>query len=471
MADHRKPARNAKGSPGGRRGKAVPGMPHGVNSGGGARYRQILDHVSDGVYIIDTRGYFVYLNENSIARSGLLADRYTSCHYLEMVAPEHRERARGNFDRVMQGNENPPYELRIRGLDGREHIREVKSRPLFENGQVVGLLGVSRDITARKQAEEIIVHAKAILERMVEERTEELARQSARLQAEIGQRRLVEQKLRESETLYRAIFDNTGTAMMIVDEDSTIRLVNAELEKLSGYTRPEAEGRLRWTDLLSEGTSLQKAPLPNGRRRPDSPAVRHYECQAVDKYGQVRDLFATVSEIPGTRQRIVSLLDVTERKQAVETIRRREQEMAAQNVELKELNTALKVLLKNREEDRREIEEKIIHHIQELVLPLLAKLRRRSRGARELSLITAAESNLKAVVTHSSQKLSPGLLHLTPKEIQVATLIRDGHTTKEIAERLDVSKSAIDTHRHHIRAKLGLKKKRVNLATYLHSLA
>lgn len=470
MANHRTPSRNVTDSPGRHRGKAGPGISRGMHRSGEARYRQILDHVSDGVYIIDTRGHFAYLNENSIARSGLYADRYTSCHYLEMVAPEHRERARENFDRVMQGNENPPYELRIRGLDGREHVREVKSKPLFENGRVVGLLGVSRDITARKQAEEIIVHAKAILERMVEERTEELSRQSARLEAEIGQRRIVEQKLRESETLYRTIFDNTGTAMMIVDENSTIRLVNAEFEKLSGYTRPETEGRLRWTDLLSEGTLLQKAPLPNGRSRPASPAVRHYECQAVDKYGQVRDLFATVSEIPGARQRIVSLQDVTERKQAVETIRRREQEMAAQNVELKELNTTLKVLLKNREEDRREIEEKIIHHIQELVLPLLAKLRKRIPGARELSLIGAAESNLRAVITHSSQKLSPGLLHLTPKEIQVANLIRDGRTTKEIAEHLDVSKSAIDTHRHHIRGKLGLKKRRVNLATYLHSL-
>ena len=240
MANHRTPARNSTGN---------PGMSRGMHRSGEARYRQILDHVSDGVYIIDTRGYFVYLNENSLSRSGLSADRYTSCHYLEMVAPEHRQRARENFDRVMQGNENPPYELCIRGLDGREHVREVKSTPLFENGHVVGLLGVSRDITARKQAEEIIVHAKAILERMVEERTEELSRQRARLEAEIGQRRIVEQKLRESETLYRTIFDNTGTAMMIVDESSTIRLVNAEFEKLSGYSRPEAEDRLRWTDL------------------------------------------------------------------------------------------------------------------------------------------------------------------------------------------------------------------------------
>lgn len=457
-------------SPGG---KAPVGMPcePGEHRLSEEACRDILDSVNDGAYRIGPDGRFTYLNRTALARSGLTRENFRQCHYLDLVVPEQRDFVRDRFEKVMRGEENPPYDLRTKGRNGREYILEVKSRPLFEDGRVIGMLGISRDVTVRRKAEETILNAKALLEHMVEERTEELARQSARLEAEIGQRRLAEQKLRESETLYRAIFDNTGTAMMIVDEESTILLVNAGFEKLSGYTRPEAEGRLRWTDLLSEGTLPQKAPLPNGRRRPDFPAVRHYECQAVDKYGQIRDLFATVSEIPGTRQRIVSLQDVTERKQAVETIRRREQEMAVQNVELKELNTTLKVLLKNREEDRREIEEKIIHHIQELVLPLLAKLRRRSPGARELSLITAAESNLKAVITHSSQKLSPGLLHLTPKEIQVANLIRDGRTTKEIAENLDVSKSAIDTHRHHIRTKLGLKKKRVNLATYLHSLA
>jgi len=470
MANQRTPAGKSEHRPA-RAEEAVAKVYRAKPVKGEIRYREILDLVSDAIYIIDTRGYFVYLNKESMSRSGLTPDSYPSCHYLEMVAPEDRELVRRNFERVMQGGENPPYELRIRGSDGRIHVREVKSRPLFENGAVVGLLGVSRDVTLRKQAEEIIVHAKALLERMVEERTEELSRQSARLGAEIEQRRLAEERLRESETLYRTIFDNTGTAMMIVDEDSTIRLVNAEFEKLSGYARPEAEGRLRWTDLLSEGTLPQKAHPPNGKRRPSGSSVRHYECQAVDKYGQVRDIFATVSEIPGARQRIVSLLDVTERKRAVETICKREQEMSSQNIKLMELNTTLKVLMKNREEDRREIEEKIIHHIQDLVLPLLVKLRKRTAGAREQSLIAAAESNLKAVVTRSSQRLSPGLLHLTPKEIQVANLIRDGLSTKEIAEHLDVSKSSVDTHRHHIRAKLGLKKKRGNLATYLHSLA
>ncbi|MGE5800302.1 MAG: helix-turn-helix transcriptional regulator [Syntrophaceae bacterium] len=435
------------------------------------RYRQILDNVSDAVYKINTRGYFTYLNSISLQRTGLSPDRYQSCHFLELVLPEDRELARANFERVMRGEENPPYELRLLGPDGVPRIREVKSRPIFENGRVVELLGISRDITARKQAEELIVNAKAILERMVEERTVELARKSARLEEEIERRKIVAEKLRESEDRYRAIFENTGTAMLIVEEDNTISLVNNEFEKMSGFGRQEVETLKKWTDFMSEADARQARSAQNGRQASSSDASIHLETQAIDRFGQISDFLATLSRIPGTKKRIVSLLDITERKRSELTLLLREEELGAKTRELEEVNTALKVLLKRREEDRKDTEEKISSNIQDLVLPHLSKLKKRMPGAREKSQINTIESILKGIISPFTQKLSPRMLNLTPKEIQVANLIRDGKTTKEIAEHLDVSKSAIDTHRHHIRKKLGLKNKRVNLTTYLHSLS
>jgi len=434
------------------------------------RYRQILDNVSDAVYKIDTRGYFTYLNSVSLKRTGLSPDRYQSCHYLELILPVDHELARANFERVMRGEENPPYELRLRGPDGVPRIREVKSRPIFENGRVVELLGISRDITARKQAEELIVNAKAILERMVEERTVELARKSARLEEEIERRKIVAEKLRESEDRYRAIFENTGTAMLIVEEDNAISLVNNEFEKMSGYGRQEVESLKKWTDFMYEADARQLRTAQNGRQAASTNTI-HLEAQAIDRFGQIRDVHATLSGIPGTKKRIVSLLDITERKRSEQTLQRREEELGAKTRELKEVNTALKVLLKRREEDRKETEEKISTNIQDLVLPHLAKMKKRLSGAREKSQINTIESILKGIISPFTQKLSSRMLNLTPKEIQVANLIRDGKTTKEIAEHLDVSKSAIDTHRHHIRKKLGLRNKRVNLTSFLHSLS
>ena len=432
--------------------------------------RDILDSVSDGVYKIGPDGYFTYLNRTVLERSGLTRENFHQCHYLDLIVPEQREFVRARFERVMRGEENPPYDLRTRGRDGREYVMEVKSRPIFENGRVAGMLGISRDVTVRRKAEETILNAKSLLEHMVEERTKALRVKSTQLEQEIERRKIVAEKLRESESRYQVIFESTGTAMMIVGEDATIHLVNAEFEKLSGYSRKEAEGALRWTDLLSDADIRPPSFPPADRRGTGPVTVKHYECQAVDRYGQVRDIYATAAEIPGTQDRVVSLLDITEPKRAMDMIGKREAELAAQNRELTDLNTALKVLLKKREEDRREMEERVADNIRDLVLPHLAKLRKRHPGARERSLLNLIESNLKIVISPSTPKLSARLLKFTPKEIQVANLIKAGRTTKEIAEHLDVSKSAIDTHRHHIRNKLGLKKKKVNLRSYLHSL-
>jgi PAS domain S-box-containing protein len=420
------------------------------------KHRLVMDSINDAVYRINPHGFFTYLNDTALKLTGLTPETYHSCHFLDLVIPEHRDTVRSRFERAMNGEENPPYELHVNGNGGCMHVVEVKSKPIFENGSVVEMLGVARDVTARRQAEELILNANAHLERMADERTKELQEKTV--------------QLRDSETRYRAIFENTGTAMMILDEGSTILLVNAEAERMTGYARGELEQRKKWTEFFSEADVRQIHSSLNGKKGAALLKPRPYECQVVDRFGQIRDVLALLSRIPGTNESIVSLLDITERKLAEETIGKREEELHAKTLDLEELNTALKVLLKRMDDDRRDLEERVASNIQDLVLPHLAKLKKHSLGAREKSHINVIESNLQVIISPFIQKLSSRLLNLTPKEIQISHLIKEGRTTKEIAEIMDVSKSAIDTHRHHIRKKLGLKNKKMNMRSYLHSL-
>jgi DNA-binding CsgD family transcriptional regulator len=86
-------------------------------------------------------------------------------------------------------------------------------------------------------------------------------------------------------------------------------------------------------------------------------------------------------------------------------------------------------------------------------------------------LIDIIETNLKEIISPFSKKLSDPMINLTPKEIQIASFIKQGITTKEIAQSLNCSVRTIDGHRDNIRIKLKIKNKKINLRTYLMNLA
>jgi DNA-binding CsgD family transcriptional regulator len=104
-------------------------------------------------------------------------------------------------------------------------------------------------------------------------------------------------------------------------------------------------------------------------------------------------------------------------------------------------------------------------------MPYVEKLRNSPLGSDQRSCVDILESNLKEIVSPFSHKLSSKYLGLTPKEIRVANLIKEGKTTKEIAEMINLSTKTVETHRDNIRKKLGIKHKKVNLRTYLSSLS
>jgi len=158
---------------------------------------------------------------------------------------------------------------------------------------------------------------------------------------------------------------------------------------------------------------------------------------------------------------------IKERKQAEVALRERKAALTAQSVNLNELNSALKVLLRHREKDKRELEEKVMANVKELVLPHVRALKNTGLDSKQMAYIGILESNLNNIISAFAQKLSSKYLGLTSKEIQVANLVKEDKTSKEIAKLLNVSMRAVEFHRNNIRIKLGLKNKKVNLRSYL----
>jgi len=126
----------------------------------------------------------------------------------------------------------------------------------------------------------------------------------------------MQERLRDSELRYRTIFETTGSATQIVEEDTTISLINTEFEKLSGYSKAEIEGQRSWSEFVAEEDLARMQAYHRLRRTDPAAAPRHYECRIKNKNGQTRDVFTTVAMLPGTSQSVVSLMDITERKKA-----------------------------------------------------------------------------------------------------------------------------------------------------------
>jgi DNA-binding NarL/FixJ family response regulator len=164
------------------------------------------------------------------------------------------------------------------------------------------------------------------------------------------------------------------------------------------------------------------------------------------------------------------MVDITDLRRADETLKIRGQELENKTLELEELNAALRVLLKRREEDRNELEEKVLSNVKKLVLPYIEKLKKSSLDPMTRTGVLILESNLRDIIAPFSTKLSSIHMNLTPRELQVANLIKEGNTTKEIAEFLNVSLSAVNICRHRIRHKLGLNNRKINLQTYMSQL-
>ena len=420
-------------------------------------YRLLLGNISDGVYQLDTRGYFSFMNKVSLERTGLTAENFRSVHYLDIVIPEEHERTQENFQRVMQGEEVPPYEVSYIDQEGRKHYAEIRTRPITENGNVVGLVGISRDITARKKSEDLLLNAKTLLEHMVEKRTKELEEKAV--------------QLTESEKRYRAIFENTGAATCIIEKDTTVSFLNGEFERITGYSKEEFKGKIKLTSLIHKEDLPRLKEYHRLRRIEPAAAPRHYDFRMVDREGRVRDLFATIDLIPGTVKSVASVLDITDRKQMERSLMEREKELQVHSRNLEEMNTALKVLLRKLETEKQSVEAEILANAKENIIPYLDEMEKTDLSEAQKLCIDAVRKNLNSIVSPFVKKMKAKYPSLSIKEAQVARLIGHGRTTKEIAVLLKITPKAVEFHRFNIRKKLRISGKKLNLQDFLANLS
>jgi PAS domain S-box-containing protein len=304
----------------------------------------------------------------------------------------------------------------------------------------------------------------------------------------------------EGETMFRDLAEQCPVGVFLF-QDGELRYVNPKLAAMHGYTVDEV-ARVKRTDLvhlddlprLEEHISKQLSgePMPMKlifrgiTKNGGIVHIENHDCRLTSSHGHaaiigtavdVTERQKTEEELRGYREqleelvkeRTSQLLDLN-RELRRDIQKRVEIEKAFQikSLNLEEANTALKVLIKQREDDRRELEESLASNVKELVLRFIRMLRETRLDTNQALLVDIVEQNLRDIISTFPKRMNT--FGFTPKEMEVIFLVREGTTTKQIAQLLHVSMDAVSRHRYHIRKKLGVNKKRSNLRSHLMSL-
>jgi len=291
---------------------------------------------------------------------------------------------------------------------------------------------------------------------------------------DVTEQRKAEEALANSEALYRNLIENSPIGMyQYSPAQNRLLRVNAAYAKMLGYESPE--------DMLSSiSDPLTQIHFDPGHGIENLDSVKagnwfYTEQPLLRKDGSImlgKIANRGVLKPDGTIDYTDGFIeDITEQKRAEEALIQSERELRIKAQDLMDTNTTLKVLLNTMENDQEELKERFLDNIKRQVMPYFDQLKKRPLQEIEKGLVQMAEENLHEIASPFVQKLTSNYLNLTKKEIQIAQLVKDGKTSKEIAQILDASQRVIEFHRENIRRKLGLKKKKGSLAMLLRSFS
>lgn len=280
------------------------------------------------------------------------------------------------------------------------------------------------------------------------------------------------------QTLVQKIFDSLFAHIAIIDEEGRILVTNAAWKRFSQANGLSCSFKgVNYLSVCQDAAAAgdeDAGKVAQGLRDVIGKKTREflhdYPCHSPR--GKCWFYMRAVRMDDGNGIRvIVSHEDITQLKLTQESLQEYQHTLEQKNQSLEEANIALKVLIRQWEADKAEMEKRFLTHVRTFVLPHLHKIRAGNPGKRNLALLSVVEDQLNALIHPLMKQLSNASVLLTPQEMQVASLVKAGRTTGEIAETLYISEATVSFHRKNLRAKLGLRNKSVNLRSFLLSMS
>jgi PAS domain S-box-containing protein len=408
------------------------------------RYRRLVETMNDGIGIQDASGLITYVNNKFSQMLGYKPDEFIGKPVTNFL-DDHNSQILKNQTSIRRKGKVKAYEIEWTCKDGRKIQTIMSPQAIFnDNGQFKGSFSVITDISILKQ---------------------------------------VGDALWESKEQFRNLTEITSDWIWEIDKNGFYTYVSPKVRDMLGYEPEEIIGKTPF-DLMPPEEADRVTKIFNNI----SASQKTFDC--LENLNLHKDGHPVVLETSGipTFSADGEFLgyrgidrDITRRKRTEEALRKahdelesrvkeRTRELKIEKGNLEEANIAMKVLLRKREEDKKDIGDNVLTNVRKLIDPYLDKIKKTKLDGQQKAFLNIMESNLHEITSQFARKISLRELNLTPTEIQIANMIRNGNSSKEIAGIMNVSVRTVDAHRRNIRKKMGLNQKRANLRSYLLSL-
>jgi PAS domain S-box-containing protein len=394
--------------------------------------RAIIESTRNGILVVDPAGRVILSNQRYADLWNIPSDLLegNNCEALRKYVLNQLVDPDAFLVRLLELYQSTETAYDIVLLkDGR--ILERYSYPFLKDGLIMGRVWSFRDITDQKKAETA---------------------------------------QRNSDLLFKNVFTLSPVIMGIHRfSDEVLLEINETYCNYTGYRKEELIGH-----KLEEFGFLDSSTMQHIRKAiSEQMVINNEEIQYKTKTGELRyGLLSSTYIVDNEEKKVLGLLfDITDRKKSEALLKMREEESKTLAKNLEEANIALRVVLSHRDEDQKILEEKIQHNINEIILPFINTLKSSDWGDRGKHYLDLLESNLKSILSPFMRNMSNTYKRLTPKETEIAEMIRGGKNSKDIADMLGTSVATINTHRNNIRKKLNMKKQKTNLRSHLLSLS
>lgn len=419
------------------------------------RFNRLVENSFDGIIICNDAGIIHKANQAFERLSGRTAEEIIGMHFTDILFPGPGAYTCDNGTNVQLNNE---FTKEIQDVFSRLHVQETIS------GWHTWL--VKKDCSAL-----FVEHSLAALSGPNHIPTGSLC-----ITRDITEKAAMQDALQKSEARFRTFFEYAPDAIYISDVSGIFIDGNRSAEHMTGYSRDELIGKNYFDLNLLSSEQFPRALELLERNIGGSPTgPDEFVLQCRNGSQKTVEICTYPLYIEGERCVLGVAHDVTEHKRTEAALNKTrkslEVKVRERTQDLEEANTALRVLLKSRDEDRGALEESILHNLHDLVLPCIKKLKAGKLQERQRNMLELLEKNLQDITAPMMRALTMHHLHFTPAEISVANCIRHGKSTRDIAELLQLSIKTVQFHRENIRRKCGIKNKKVNLRTFLASLA